>query len=101
MTGRASASWVTARRPRIRRWCTSSLPRNSTIRNRKAGAAVLVRNRVTDVLVSGNEISDHRRFEWWHNYRKTGAQLLRVDYTDDATIATESGDDRYGRADAH
>jgi hypothetical protein len=75
--------------------------RNNTIRNSKAGGAILVRNRVTDVLIVGNTITDHRRVEWWRNYRKPGAQRLRVDYADDVSIPSASGDDRYGRADAH
>jgi hypothetical protein len=79
--------------------------RGNTIQNGKAGAAILVRNRVTDVLLHGNSISDNHRFEFWENYMMPGAKLKRVDYVDDGTPSTQTQPNgtilSYGRSDAN
>ena len=78
---------------------------NNRIRYSRSGAAILVRNRATDILIRGNEISDHHRFEYRKNYGQPTQQLLRSDYVDAGLPTTVTASDgttySYGRADAH
>jgi hypothetical protein len=63
--------------------------RNSAIRNSKSAAAVLVRNAATDILIEGNRIRDHQR---WEHTDPVTHELL---------VAYTQVDDRYKRADAN
>jgi hypothetical protein len=78
--------------------------RNNRIRSSRAGGAILVRNRVTDVLISGNEISDNHRFGYWKNYGTSTQQRVRSDYADAGLPTTQTINGvtySYGREDAH
>lgn len=78
---------------------------NLRIRWSRSGGAILVRGRATDVLIRGNEISDHHRFGHWKNYGQRSKQRLRSDYADaglPTTVTTSDGTTySYGREDAH
>lgn len=74
--------------------------RDNRIHHSKGGAAVLVRNRATDVLVDGNHIFEHHRWTLYWNYRQQGQKLLRVDYTYNPPDPLPPGQ-TYGRFDAH
>jgi hypothetical protein len=74
--------------------------RNNRIHDGKSGAAVLVRNRASNVLIDNNHIYEHHRFTLYQNYQKPGQKLLRVDYTYNKPNPLPSGQ-TYGRFDAH
>jgi hypothetical protein len=74
--------------------------RNNRIHDGKTGAAVLVRNRASNVLIDNNHIYEHHRFTLYQNYQKPGQKLLRVDYTYNKPNPLPSGQ-TYGRFDAH
>jgi hypothetical protein len=74
--------------------------RANWIHSGKSGAAVLVRNRATDVLVYNNDINNHHRFELWKNYGTAGAVRHQVDFAYNPPSPLPPGF-TYGRSDAN
>ena len=74
--------------------------RGNRIHDGKGGAAVLVRNRATNVLIDNNHVYGHHRFTLYLNYRQPNQKLLRADYTYNKPNPLPSGQ-TYGRYDAH